>query len=278
MNDISMEQIKSLRSRTGSGIAICKEALVANNGDEEKAIDWLRQKGAASQAKRSDRDASEGVVAMLLEGNAGTLVSLKCETDFVAKNEDFWGLAIELCTLTIANPKDLANQALNGTKVSNLLIDKSAVIKENIQLGEVVTLESKSNTYVYGYAHGSIVPLPTVGTIGVLVRISKPDDNFGKKIAMHIAAMNPEVVSYEQIPSETIAREKEVASAKIDTSKPENVQNAMLEGMLKKALKDKVLLSQDYEDYESGKKYTIEQFAKEKDINILEFKRIEIIK
>lgn len=278
MNDISMEQIKSLRSRTGSGIAICKEALVANNGDEEKAIDWLRQKGAASQAKRSDRDASEGVVAMLLEGNAGTLVSLKCETDFVAKNEDFWGLAIELCTLTIANPKDLANQALNGTKVSNLLIDKSAVIKENIQLGEVATLESKSNTYVYGYAHGSIVPLPTVGTIGVLVRISKPDDNFGKKIAMHIAAMNPEVVSYEQIPSETIAREKEVASAKIDTSKPENVQNAMLEGMLKKALKDKVLLSQDYEDYESGKKYTIEQFAKEKDIKILEFKRIEIIK
>ncbi|QEK38201.1 translation elongation factor Ts [Candidatus Cytomitobacter indipagum] len=278
MTNISMDQIKSLRSRTGSGIAVCKEALVANGGNEEKAIDWLRQKGIASQAKRSGKDASEGIIAMLLEGNAGTLVSLKCETDFVAKSEDFWGIARDLCPLSIVNSKDLPNQALNGTKVSDLLVDKSAIIKENIQLGEVATLKSEPDTYVYGYAHGNIVPLPTIGIIGVLVRISKPNDDFGKKIAMHVAAMNPEVISYSQIPSDIMEREKEVASAKVDQSKPEAVQSAMLEGMLKKALKDKVLLSQDYEDYESGKKYTIEQFAKEKGIEILEFKRIEILK
>ncbi|QEK38648.1 translation elongation factor Ts [Candidatus Cytomitobacter primus] len=273
MGKITAVQVKSLRERTGAGIKACNEALKETNGNEEQAIDWLRQKGIASQSKRSSRDASEGIVAMHLDGNAGTLVSLKCETDFVAKNEDFWGIARDLCTLSIVNPKDLENQALNGTKVSELLIESSSVIKENIQLGEITTLKSEQNTYVYGYVHGNIVPLPTVGTIGVLVRISSPDPEFGKKIAMHIAAMNPDVLNSSEISEEIMNREKDIALAQIDQNKPQEVQDKMLEGKVQKALKDRVLLSQPYA---FDGKITIEQYAKEAGITIIEFKKIII--
>ncbi len=270
---ITSQQVKSLRERTGVGIKACKDALVEVNGNEEKAIDLLREKGIASQAKRANKDSSQGMIAMKLDSNAGTLVSLKCETDFVARNEIFWSVARDLCSLSIVNSKDLLNQAFNGVKVEQMISNLRNKTKENVQLGDVFTLKSQENTFVHGYMHGSVGLAKNVGTFGVLVRTSSSDAEFGKFIAMHIAAMNPEVMEYSNLTQETLDKEKEIAMTQIDKNKPEEIINKMIEGKVQKALKDRVLLNQPYA---FNTKLTVEQFAKESSIKILEFKKIII--
>ncbi len=270
---VTVAQVKSLRARTGVGLNACKDALVASNGDEEKAIDLLRQKGIASQNKRADKDASEGIVAMKLDGNAGTLLSLRCETDFVARNEQFWGVARDLCSLSIVNSKELEHQALNGTKVSDRLAELQVVTKENVQLGEVITLKAQDSTFVHGYVHGSVGLAKNIGNFGVLVRTSSADVEFGKFIAMHIAAMNPEVLADSDLTEETLEREKAIAMSQVDANKPQEIIEKMVQGKIQKALKDRVLLNQPYA---FNTKLTVEQFAKESGIQIIEFKKIII--
>ena len=296
-NKISASQVKSLREITNAGLLDCKKALTETQGNEEEAIKWLREKGIASQAKRSDRDTSEGVVAINIasDNSSAAIVSIQCETDFVARNKEVWGFARQMASAAVQNAitsKDiLANHEIDNTKISDIIIDKSATIKENIQLGTLEMLAKQDGTVVCGYVHGNIVgdsadasASKETGTFGVVVRVKSKGSSeadlveFGNKLAMHIAAMNPDVVSQADLTDKIMSEEREIALAKISENpalkdKPDAQKNGIAEGMIKKAVTNRVL---NLQQYALNDKLTVKQAADEAKAEIIEFKKIVI--
>lgn len=254
MADLAL--IKKLREATGCGIADCNKALVACNDNFEDAVDWLRKKGLSSAAKKSTRNATEGLIGIAIEGNKASIVEVNSETDFVARNDKFQELVLNCAkaSLNINNYDNyiegVKNQAINGKKISDEFTDKIASIGENLQLRRGRNVELSGKGLIVSYIHNQISQ--NLGKIGVLV-VLESDTNeellkeIGKQIAMHIAATKPEYLDRTQVPEERLNREKDVLIEQAKNSgKPQNIIDKMMEGRIKKFYEEICLLDQNF--------------------------------
>ena len=273
---ITAQDINKLRQATGAGMMDCRKALTETNGDFEAAIDWLRKQGQKVAAKRSDREAKEGVV--IAQTNAdkkvGYIVTISCETDFVSKNADFVAFAQSIADAAVSNDvksaEELNDVTVNGTKVSELINDKLASIGEKIGISRFERVEAP---YVASYIHGAY-------RMGVLVGLNKEAAEAGKDIAMQIAAMNPVAVDAASVPAETISRERDIVMdlMKQDpkmAGKPQQMLDKIAEGKMNAFFKEQTLLAQAY--VKDGSK-SVEEFLQtvDKDLKVTEFKRVAL--
>ncbi len=240
--EITASLVKELREKTGAGILDAKKALVENNGDIDKAAEYLRQKGIASAEKKMSRIAAEGIVDTYTEGNIGAVVEVNCETDFVAKNEEFQELVQAIAkTVAVANPADvdalLATQCACGCgrTIEERIKEKIATIGEKITVRRFVRYEGNISTYVHNKK------------IAVLLNADKADEVVGKDVCLHIASCAPEFVSREQIPAEVLEEEKRIEMGKEDLAKkPEEIRAKIVEGRVNKLMAQRCLLEQPF--------------------------------
>jgi len=244
---ITATDINKLRQATGAGMMDCRKALTETNGDFEEAIDWLRKQGQKVAAKRSDREAKEGVIIAktTADNKTGFVVCISCETDFVSKNAEFIAFAQSITDAAVSNnvkgAEELNEVLINGTKVSDMINDKLASIGEKIGVAKFERIEAP---YVASYIHGSY-------RMGVLVGLSSAAADAGKDIAMQIAAMNPLAVDAESIPPATIERERAIvvdvmkADPKM-AGKPDEMIAKIAEGKLNAFFKEQTLLAQAF--------------------------------
>ncbi|TMJ39994.1 MAG: elongation factor Ts [Alphaproteobacteria bacterium] len=252
MADITAAMVKDLREKTGVGMMDCKAALAATNGDMNAAVDWLRAKGLAKAAKKSTRVAAEGLVGLAVEGTAGALVEVNSETDFVARNDKFQTMVAEIAKLALkagGNSEKLKVAHYPGSKhaVAEYVAEMVASIGENMGVRRTAALSVKEGV-IGSYVHNSIAP--GLGKIGVIVAVEstgKKDElvQFGKDLAMHIAAINPVAIDLTGVPKETIEREKAILAEK-NIGKPEKVLEKIMESGLKSYAKENTLLEQAY--------------------------------
>ncbi len=267
-----MAEIQHLRKMTGAGMMDCKNALNEANGDFDKAMEIIRKKGQAVAAKREDREASEGCVLAATAGDFAAVVALQCETDFVAKNEEFIALTQQILGAAIEHKPETLDELLalelpNGT-VSQLITDKIGATGEKMQLGFYEHLTSPS---VVTYIHMGNKLATIVGFNQLNV-----DEHVAKDVAMQVAAMNHIALTAESIPAEIKEKELEIAREKArEAGKPENLLDRIAEGALQKFYKESTLLQQEYV---RDPKKTIEQFLKEnnKDLSVTAFKRVSL--
>lgn len=265
---ITAQMVKELREKTGAGILDAKKALVENDGDMEKAMEFLRQKGIASADKKMGRIAAEGVVYTIVEDNQGAIVEVNCETDFVAKNEEFKEFVNCLAkTILKTQPTDvetlLASKACcDETKtVEDKIKEKIATIGEKITLRRFETYEGNLATYVHN------------GKIGVMLKTSQKDDALAKDICLHIASCAPQFISREEIPQEVIDEETRIEMGKEDLAKkPENIRAKIVEGRVNKLMSHKCLLEQPFV---KDPNQTISQLINGK-FDIIKFTRFEL--
>ena len=237
--EITASLVKELREKTGAGILDAKKALVENNGDMEKAMEFLRQKGIASAEKKMGRIAAEGRVASYIANGVGAMIEVNCETDFVAKNPDFAALVDELAKIVAENsPKDV--DALNaltvgGKSVEDMIKEKIATIGEKITIRRFVRREGSLQTYIHN------------SKIGVLLVTDKADETLSKDICLHIASSAPEFVSRKDIPQAVIDEETRIEMGKEDLQKkPEQIRAKIVEGRIAKLMASKCLLEQPF--------------------------------
>ena len=269
---VTMAEIQHLRKMTGAGMMDCKNALNESNGDFDKAMEIIRKKGQAVAAKREDREASEGCVLAATEGNFAAVVALQCETDFVAKNDQFIALTQQFLAAAIAHKPETLEQLLavelpNGT-VSQMITDKIGATGEKMELG---FYEHITAPFVTSYIHMG-------NKLATIVGFNKSDvpENVAKDVAMQVAAMNPVAVTIEGIPAAVKEKELEIARDKArEAGKPENLLDRIAEGSLQKFYKESTLLQQDY--VKDAKK-SVEQFLKEsdKELTVSVFKRVSL--
>ncbi len=269
---ITAADINKLRQATGAGMMDCRKALVESNGDFEGAIDWLRKQGQKVAAKRSDREAKEGVVIAqtTADKKAGIVLCISCETDFVSKNADFVAFAQSIADAAIANnvktAEELSNAEINGTKVSELINDKVAAIGEKIELQKFERVEAP---FVASYIHGAY-------RMGVLVGMTHEAAEAGKDVAMQIAAMNPLAIDESSIDAATIAREKDIAIEQIKAEgKPAEMAEKIALGKVNKFLKDNTLLAQPFVK-DNAKSVADYLKATNTDLKLTEFKRVAL--
>ena len=272
---ITAADVNKLRQQTGAGMMDCKKALIEANGDFEAAIDYLRKKGAKVAASRSDRESNEGVVIAKTsaDGKQGFIVEVNCETDFVAKNADFIAFANSIADLAVEkNPsslEELVGYELNGTKVSDQILDQTGKIGEKIGVSKYETVTGEK---VIAYIHGNY-------RLGVLVALSADAagaEEAGKDVAMQIAAMNPVAIDKDGVDARTIERELEIAKDQIRAEgKPEEMVEKIAAGKLNKFYKDSTLLNQEFVK-DSSK--TIAQFLNgvDKGLTVTAFKRVQL--
>jgi elongation factor Ts len=258
----SAKDVKELREMTGCGMMDCKKALAETDGDKDKAVELLREKGLATAAKKSGRIASEGIVKSYINGGIGVLVEVNSETDFVAKNSDFQNFVSDVAkTVAEVNPADvdaLKEAKCGDSTIGEQLTEKIATIGENMNIRRFARIDTDG--VVIDYIHAA-------GKIGVLVEADAPDCDEArealKNVAMQIAALNPKYLSSDDVPEDYKEHEKEilVAQAKNDpknASKPDEIIEKMITGRLQKELKEVCLLEQLYvkaENKESVSKY-----------------------
>src|SRR6476469_47643 len=273
---ITVADINKLRQATGAGMMDCRKALTETNGDFEAAIDWLRKQGQKVAAKRSDREAKEGVVIAktTADNKAGIVVCVSCETDFVSKNADFVAFAQTIADAGITNNvkslDELNNTTVNGSKVSDLVNDKLASIGEKIG---ITKFERVDAPFVASYIHGAY-------RIGVLVGLSKAAAEAGKDVAMQIAALNPVAVDAESVPADIIAREKDIALEQLKNDpkmagKPADMLDKIAAGKLNAFFKESTLTAQAF--VKDGSK-TVGDYLKSVDpqLKVIEFKRVAL--
>jgi elongation factor Ts len=257
MAEITAALVKDLREKTGVGMMDCKKALAENNGDLEASIDWLRAKGLSKAAKKADRAAAEGIVAIAIAANQGAVVELNSETDFVARNADFQKAANAFAKLRLAaaDHDALLNATHEGQKVSDAVTNLVATIGENITLRRSQKLSVESGV-IAAYVHSKVDGSDNLGRIAVLVALESTGDkaaleSIGKKVAMHIASANPLALSESEIPADRIEREKAVIADTIKEDpkaqgKPQQVLDKMLEGKMRKFFEESVLSKQAF--------------------------------
>jgi len=249
---ISAAQVKELRDLTGAGMMDCKAALQETNGDMESAVDLLRKKGLAKAAKKAGRIAADGLIGLAVQGQKGVVVEVNSETDFVARNDLFQGLVKMIANVALAVGTDV--EKIKAAKVGHLTIaealaDTIAKIGENMSLRRASTL-SVGNGVMASYVHNSVEE--GLGKIGVLVALEstgKADElkRFGRMVAMHVAASNPQAIDPSGLDPEVIRREKDVLSDKFKAQgKPANVIDKIVESGLKTFYKEVCLLDQAF--------------------------------
>lgn len=273
---ITASMVNELRQKTNAGMMDCKNALVEADGDFEKAIDILRKKGQKIAAKREDRDATEGVVLAkaAANGKLGALIVLNCETDFVAKNDKFVGVANKMLDLALENqPATLdAFKALTfgeGLTISEKIIEQTGVIGEKIDLSEF-TLISAEEVIVYNHPGNRLASIIGLNKAGEKVVEA------GREIAMQIAAMAPVALTRDEIPQATIDRELEIGKdLAIQEGKPVEMADKIAQGRLNKFFKESALLEQEYMN---DNKLSVAQYLTgvEKDLTITSFRRIAL--
>lgn len=241
---ITASMVKELREITGAGMMDCKKALTATNGDKEKAIDWLREKGISKAEKKADRIAAEGAVASYIseDGKVGVLVEINCETDFAAGNEQFRSLVEKIAKhIAVSNPADLDalnNSELDGKTVSAIITEATATIGEKIALRRFVRYQTEGR--LASYIHMG-------GKIGVLVELTAGDETIGKDISMQIAAAKPAYLKREEVPEDVLEHEKEVLRQQaLNEGKPEKIVEKMIIGRLQKFYKENCLVDQEF--------------------------------
>ena len=272
---ISAQDINKLRQATGAGMMDCRKALTETNGDFEAAIDWLRKQGQKVAAKRSDREAKEGVVIAqtTADHKTGIVVCVSCETDFVSKNADFVAFGKSIADAAIANNvnnlEELMAVKIGDLTVAALVDEKLATIGEKIG---VTKFERIDAAYVASYIHGAY-------RIGVLVGLDKEAADAGKDVAMQIAALNPVAVDAASVPAEVIAREKDIIMEVIKqdpkmAGKPEEMLTKIAEGKMGVFFKEQTLTAQAFVK-DSSK--SVGDYLKESgDVVVTEFKRVAL--
>ena len=268
---ITAALVKELRELTSAGMMDAKKALVETDGDMEAAADWLRTKGLAKAAKKSDRTAAEGLVAVKVDGGKGVAVEVNSETDFVGKNAEFQAMvdAISGAALTASDVEDLKTKDIGGKSVQDTITDKIATIGENMSLRRMSTLEG---VQVVSYVHNAAAD--GMGKIGVLVALSGENEVFGKQVAMHIAAVNPASLSSADLDPAVVEKERQIQiDIARESGKPEQVIEKMIEGRMKKFLSEITLLGQSFV---VNPDLTVEDAAKEAGVEITGFVRLEV--
>jgi elongation factor Ts len=272
---ITAQQVNELRKATGAGMMDCKKALVETNGDKEKAIDYLRKKGQKVAAKRADRDASEGVVLAKVSDDKkfAAAVMINCETDFVAKNQDFIDYVKSVIDLAVANRvktvDELSALKLGDRTVAESVLDKTGVIGEKIALSHYEVIEAES---VYAYIHPG-------NRIASIAGLNKADDAFaaaGHDVVMQIAAMAPVAVDKDRVPEDIIQRELEIGKEQVrQEGKPEEMIERIAQGKLNKFFKENTLLNQSFiKDSKKNIKQYLQGF--DKDLTVTDFKRLAL--
>ena len=269
---ITAADINKLRQTTGAGMLDCRKALTESNGDFEAAIDWLRKQGQKVAAKRSDREAKEGVVIAqtTADNKSGIVLCVSAETDFVSNNAEFVAFVKSIADAAISNNINTAEELLHvsiGTeKVADMINDKLASIGEKIG---ITRFERINAEYVASYIHGA-------NRMGVLVGLSKASAEAGKDVAMQIAAMNPLAVDESSIAPETIAREREIAIEQIKAEgKPAEMAEKIAVGKVNKFLKDNTLIHQPFVK-DNGKSVADYLKSIDADLKVIEFKRVAL--
>jgi len=273
---ITAADINKLRQATGAGMMDCRKALTETGGDFEAAIDWLRKQGQKIAAKRSDREAKEGVIIAQTsaDNKVGFIICVSCETDFVSKNTDFVAFAQSIVNAAVSNNvktlEELNEVAINGAKVSDLVNDKLASIGEKIG---IVKFERVEAPYVASYIHGAY-------RLGVLVALNTEAAEAGKDVAMQIAALNPVAVDANSVPADVVERERNIV---IDTmkndpkmaGKPEEMIAKIADGKLNAFFKEQTLLAQPF--VKDGSKTVAEYLTSvNKELQVQGFKRVAL--
>lgn len=273
MATISAKLVKELREKTGAGMMDCKKALTETDGDIDKAIDYLREKGIAKAAKKADRIAAEGLVHVETKGNDAVIVEINSETDFVARNEGFQELAKEIANQVLDTKAETVEALMETTLPNGKSVDER--IKEAIStIGEKLSvrrfaIRTKTDNDAFGaYLHMG-------GRIGVLTVVEgSTDEEAARDVAMHIAAINPKYVSSEQVSEEEINHEREVLKQQaLNEGKPENIVEKMVEGRLRKYLQEICAVDQDFV---KNPDVTVEAFLKTKGGKLVDFVRYEV--
>ena len=271
---ITATLVKELREKTGAGMMECKKALTETNGDIEKAIEYLRERGIAKAAKKSDRIAAEGLVLGYVseDNKVGAVVEVNSETDFVAQNNEFRefveSVAKQIVEKNPANVEELLEQEsieVAGKKVSEVLIDKTAKIGEKLSIRRFVRFENE-NGLIEKYIHGD-------GKIAVLVNMEGGDSNLAKDICMQIAAARPEFLDRESVPEERLNKEMEILKVQaMNEGKPENIAEKIVQGRLGKFYSEICLVEQEFVKNPDLK---ISELLKTNNAKIVEFARME---
>ncbi len=272
---ITAQQVNELRKITGAGMMDCKKALVETNGDQEKAIDYLRKKGQKVAAKRADREAAEGVVLAKVSDDKkfAAAVMINCETDFVAKNADFIAYVQSVIDLAVENRakniEELKALKLGDRTVEESVVEKTGVIGEKIELGKYEVVEAERT---YAYIH----PGNRIAAIAGLNKAGEEFAEAGHDVVMQIAAMAPVAVDKDRVPQEVIDREIEIGK---DQARQEGKPEAMIEkiamGKLNKFFKENTLLNQAF--IKDSKK-SVQQYLQgyDKDLTVTDFKRLAL--
>ena len=275
MANISAADVKRLREQTGAGMMDCKNALAEADGDFELAIENLRKKGVKDAGKRADRTAANGLVTAELDGtSAGVLVELNCETDFVAKNEQFQELAAKIAKAALANKVAdrlalLTTEAADGKSVELLIEEASAAIKEKIELGRYARLDGG---YVTTYLHRSDRDLPP--TLGVLVQLDAANEAVAKDLAQQIAATPAQYVTRDEVPADLVEKERRIAEEITrEEGKPEQAIPKIVDGRVNAFFKDIVLTEQASV---KDPKQSIKSVLAAGGVNVLAFARFRV--
>ena len=281
MSDI--ENIKKLRQSTGAGFKDCNAALKESNGDLEKAAEILRVKGIAKASKKMSRDAKEGVIVVSGDSKKTSLIEVNCETDFVAKNDDFLNFVKELSEINnqCSSDKDKLNKSTmdNGKTVDENLVALIAKIGEKITIGKTSTIEN-SNSQNFIYQHTVIKD--NVSKLGVVVSIETSEDSdqiksFGKQLSMHIAASNPIALNSDEIKEDIIQKEQELIAEELKNSgKPEEIAKKISLGKINKFKEENSLMTQDWVMEPKKKVKDILTEINIPNLKIKEFTRIKI--
>lgn len=269
---ITAAQVKELRDKTSVGMMDAKKALVEADGDLDKAIDLLREKGMAKAAKKGDRVAAEGMTAVAVKGNRAAIIELNSETDFVAGNAEFNELLNAVAnTIVEFAPADvevaLALEVQEGQTLNDKIIGTTQITGEKITLRRFSVVEKSDSENFGSYSH-------LAGSISALVVVDGASEEAAKDIAMHVAAIAPQFVSDDQVPADVIAKEKEVQLASEDLNgKPDNIKERMVEGRIKKFLAEISLLDQPF--VKNGDQ-TVAQFISSQNGSVKSFVRYQV--
>ncbi|WP_311407026.1 translation elongation factor Ts [Liquorilactobacillus uvarum] len=271
MAKISASQVKELRDKTGVGMMAAKKALVAVDGKMAEAIDYLREKGIAKAAKKSDRVAAEGLADVEVVGNTAAIVEVNAETDFVAQNAQFKELVKKVANIIAKEKPATVEDALkvktaNGT-VNDEIIEATQVIGEKITLSRFTVVEKNESQNFGAYLHMG-------GKIATLVAVEGADEATAKDVAMHVAAINPKYVNRDQVPAEELNHEKEVLTQEaLNEGKPEKIVEKMVAGRLNKFLAE---ISLDDQEFVKDPDQTVGKYVASKNGKVLSFIRYEV--
>lgn len=273
MANFTAADVKALRDRLGTGMMDSKNALVEADGDLEKAVELLRLKGAKNNAKRADRSTSEGLVAAVENGGSATMIELACETDFVAKSDKFVALADAVLNAVSAASAGSVDDALaakaGGQTVADLIAGDSAVLGEKVELRRVASIEAPAFAI---YLHRTSKDLPP--QVGVVVGYSGSDSDTARSIAQHIAFADPQYLTRDEVPAETVEKEREIVTEiSRNEGKPEAALPKIVEGRIGAFFKQVALLDQDYA---KDNKLTIGKVLADAGLTVTGFARFKV--